>query len=194
MQTETVIFLSKTPGWRWLSINRPTKRRKEKSPSDGRCQCEKELEDHLLECQLLLMSEHHILWKSMTFHFLQRLTAIIVILLRKRECCFYGYGSVWYINENILIWLELNHFLILKKNRFSMRNTTVPEQGREYNIDVYCIHALARRACGRCVRRAIGEVKQGLQKLIIEWVTTNSLSQVPRASEGTLSHPSCSCS
>jgi hypothetical protein len=29
-----------------LSINRPTKRRKEKSPSDGQCQCEKEMDDH----------------------------------------------------------------------------------------------------------------------------------------------------
>jgi hypothetical protein len=30
-----------------LSINRPTKRGKEKSPSDGHCQCEKEMDDHL---------------------------------------------------------------------------------------------------------------------------------------------------
>jgi hypothetical protein len=28
-----------------LSINRPTKRGKEKSPSDGHCQCEKEMDD-----------------------------------------------------------------------------------------------------------------------------------------------------
>jgi hypothetical protein len=34
-----------------LSINRPTKRGKEKSPSNGHCQCEKEMEDHLLACQ-----------------------------------------------------------------------------------------------------------------------------------------------
>jgi hypothetical protein len=27
-----------------LSINRPTKRGKEKSPSDGHCQCEKEIQ------------------------------------------------------------------------------------------------------------------------------------------------------
>jgi hypothetical protein len=33
-----------------LSINRPTKRGKEKSPSDGYCQCEKEMDDHLLAC------------------------------------------------------------------------------------------------------------------------------------------------
>jgi hypothetical protein len=35
-----------------LSINRPTKREKEKSPSDG--QCEKEVDDHLLACQHIL--------------------------------------------------------------------------------------------------------------------------------------------
>jgi hypothetical protein len=29
-----------------LSINRPTKRGKEKSPSDGHCKCEKEMDDH----------------------------------------------------------------------------------------------------------------------------------------------------
>jgi hypothetical protein len=34
-----------------LSINRPTKRGKENSRSDGHCQCEKEMEDHLLACQ-----------------------------------------------------------------------------------------------------------------------------------------------
>jgi hypothetical protein len=33
-----------------LSINRPTKRGKEKSPSDGHCHCEKEMDDHLLAC------------------------------------------------------------------------------------------------------------------------------------------------
>jgi hypothetical protein len=32
------------------SINRLTKRGKEKSPSDGHCQCEKEMDDHLLAC------------------------------------------------------------------------------------------------------------------------------------------------
>jgi hypothetical protein len=30
-----------------LSINRQTKRGKEKSPSDGHCQCEKEMDDYL---------------------------------------------------------------------------------------------------------------------------------------------------
>jgi hypothetical protein len=34
-----------------LSLNRPTKRGNEKSPSDGQCQCEKEMDDHLLACQ-----------------------------------------------------------------------------------------------------------------------------------------------
>jgi hypothetical protein len=34
-----------------LSINRPTKRGKENSRSDGHCQCEKEMEDFLLACQ-----------------------------------------------------------------------------------------------------------------------------------------------
>jgi hypothetical protein len=37
-----------------LSINRPkktTKRGIENSRSDGHCQCEKEMEDHLLACQ-----------------------------------------------------------------------------------------------------------------------------------------------
>jgi hypothetical protein len=34
-----------------FSINRPTMRGKEKSPSDGHCQWEKEMDDHLLACQ-----------------------------------------------------------------------------------------------------------------------------------------------
>jgi hypothetical protein len=34
-----------------LSINRPTKRGKENSRSDGHCQFEKEMEEHLLACQ-----------------------------------------------------------------------------------------------------------------------------------------------
>jgi hypothetical protein len=42
-----------------LSINRPTKRGKEKSPSDGHCQCEKEMDDDLLECQQILVREPH---------------------------------------------------------------------------------------------------------------------------------------
>jgi hypothetical protein len=51
-----------------LSIDRPTKRGKEKSPSDGHCQCEKETDGYLLACQqsfekepqsdTLLKSEH----------------------------------------------------------------------------------------------------------------------------------------
>jgi hypothetical protein len=42
-----------------LSINRPTKRGKEKSPSDGHCQCEKEMDDHLLTCQQILERVSH---------------------------------------------------------------------------------------------------------------------------------------
>jgi hypothetical protein len=42
-----------------LSINRPTKRVKKKSPFDGYCQCEKEMDDHLLACQQILERELH---------------------------------------------------------------------------------------------------------------------------------------
>jgi hypothetical protein len=42
-----------------LSTNRPTKRGKEKSPSDGRCQCEKEMDDHFLAFQQILEKEPH---------------------------------------------------------------------------------------------------------------------------------------
>jgi hypothetical protein len=42
-----------------LSINSPTKRGKEKSPSDGHSQCKKEMEDHLLACQQILEKEPH---------------------------------------------------------------------------------------------------------------------------------------
>jgi hypothetical protein len=38
-----------------IPINRPTKRGKEKSPSDGHCQCEKEMDDYLLACQPILV-------------------------------------------------------------------------------------------------------------------------------------------
>jgi hypothetical protein len=41
-----------------LSINRLTKRGKEKSPSDGHCQCQKETDDHLLACQQFLTESH----------------------------------------------------------------------------------------------------------------------------------------
>jgi hypothetical protein len=41
-----------------LSINIPTKRGKEKSPSDGHCQCEKEMDDHLVACQQFLKESH----------------------------------------------------------------------------------------------------------------------------------------
>jgi hypothetical protein len=40
-----------------LSINKPTKRRKEKSPSDGHCQCQKEIDGHLLACPQILDKE-----------------------------------------------------------------------------------------------------------------------------------------
>jgi hypothetical protein len=42
-----------------LSINRPTKRGKEKCPSDGDCQCEKEMDDLLLEFQQIFEKELH---------------------------------------------------------------------------------------------------------------------------------------
>jgi hypothetical protein len=42
-----------------LSINRPTKRGKEKSRSDGHCQREKEMDDHILTCQQILKKEPH---------------------------------------------------------------------------------------------------------------------------------------
>jgi hypothetical protein len=34
-----------------INTSRSTKRGKEKSPSDGHCQCEKEIDDHLVACQ-----------------------------------------------------------------------------------------------------------------------------------------------
>jgi hypothetical protein len=40
-----------------LSINRPTKRGKERS--DGQCQFEKEMDDHLLQCQQILERHPH---------------------------------------------------------------------------------------------------------------------------------------
>jgi hypothetical protein len=43
-----------------ISINRPTKRGKEKSPFDGHCQCEKEMGDHLLACQSFLKRNHEV--------------------------------------------------------------------------------------------------------------------------------------
>jgi hypothetical protein len=42
-----------------LSINRPTKRGKEMSPSYGHRQCEKEMDDHLLACQQIFEREPH---------------------------------------------------------------------------------------------------------------------------------------
>jgi hypothetical protein len=74
-----------------LSFNTPTKRGKEKSPSDGNCQCEKEIDGHLLACQQIFEREPHsdlvnerVLFLKindiMTFHFLERLIAVIVVL------------------------------------------------------------------------------------------------------------------
>jgi hypothetical protein len=40
-----------------LSINTPTKRGKEKSSSDGHCERQKEMDDHLLACQQILERE-----------------------------------------------------------------------------------------------------------------------------------------
>jgi hypothetical protein len=42
-----------------LSINRPTKRGKGKSPSDSHCQCEKEMDDHLVACQQIFEIKPH---------------------------------------------------------------------------------------------------------------------------------------
>jgi hypothetical protein len=42
-----------------LSINKPSKRGKEKRSSDRLCQCEKEMDDHLLACPQLLEKEPH---------------------------------------------------------------------------------------------------------------------------------------
>jgi hypothetical protein len=41
-----------------LGINRPTKSGKEKSPSDGHCQCQKEIDDQLLACHQFLTESH----------------------------------------------------------------------------------------------------------------------------------------
>jgi hypothetical protein len=42
-----------------LSINRPTKRGKEKSPSDRHCQYKKEMDDRLLACQQIFEEVPH---------------------------------------------------------------------------------------------------------------------------------------
>jgi hypothetical protein len=49
---------------RRLSIDRPTKRGKEKSPSDGQCQCEKEMDNHLLACHQIFEREPHIVSRN----------------------------------------------------------------------------------------------------------------------------------
>jgi hypothetical protein len=74
------------------SINRPTKREKEKSPSGRHYQYEKEMGDHLLVYQQFLKESHIVTYLAnerasflkittlMTFHFFERLTAIIFVL------------------------------------------------------------------------------------------------------------------
>jgi hypothetical protein len=42
-----------------IRINRPTKGGKEKSPSDGHCQYQKVMDDHLLACQQIFEREPH---------------------------------------------------------------------------------------------------------------------------------------
>jgi hypothetical protein len=77
-----------------LSINRPTKRRKEKSPSDGHCQCKKEMDNHLLACQQIFekalhsdtLAKERASFLKLYFHlinvisFFGTLTVIIVVL------------------------------------------------------------------------------------------------------------------
>jgi hypothetical protein len=41
-----------------LSINKLTMRGNEKYPSGGHCQCQKEMDDHLLACQQFLTEPH----------------------------------------------------------------------------------------------------------------------------------------
>jgi hypothetical protein len=41
-----------------FNINRQTKCGKEKSPLDGHCQCQKEMDDHLLACQEFMTESH----------------------------------------------------------------------------------------------------------------------------------------
>jgi hypothetical protein len=41
-----------------LNMIIPTKRGKEKSPSNGHCQCQKEMDNHLLASQLFLTEPH----------------------------------------------------------------------------------------------------------------------------------------
>jgi hypothetical protein len=73
--SQTYLGINKVCNDHRLSISRPIKRVKEKSPSDGHCQCEKEIDDHLLACHLILewerTSEHHFckLMTLLTFHF-----------------------------------------------------------------------------------------------------------------------------
>jgi hypothetical protein len=72
-----------------LSINSPRKCGKEKSPPDENCQCEKEMDDHLLARQYFIKESHAVtrlandrasILNINDINFLERLTAIIVVL------------------------------------------------------------------------------------------------------------------
>jgi hypothetical protein len=65
-----------------LSINRPTKRGKEKSSSDGHCQYEKEMDDHLLACQQILERQSHAWLKREQHHFRKLMTLLRIFLKR----------------------------------------------------------------------------------------------------------------
>jgi hypothetical protein len=73
-----------------LSIKKPTKRGKEKSPSDGHCQCEKEMED-LFQARQQFLKENHQVTRlpndQASFYFLERLTAIFIVLWRNSMFC-----------------------------------------------------------------------------------------------------------
>jgi hypothetical protein len=73
----------------WLSINRPTKRGKEKSPSNGHCQCEKEMDGIYWRVNKFLKESHKVTrlakerasfltLMTLTSHFLERLTVIML--------------------------------------------------------------------------------------------------------------------
>jgi hypothetical protein len=100
-----------------LSIDRLTKRGKEKSPSDGHCQCKKEMDDHLLASQQIFEKLSHSVTHPkgrasflkittlMTLNFLERLSVIIVVLLRN--------GVV-----NSMFISSLSIFLVCKSSGF----------------------------------------------------------------------------
>jgi hypothetical protein len=59
MKAGEIYLQTYIPHYLQTNINGPTKRGKEKSPSDGHCKCEKEMDDHLLACQQILEREPH---------------------------------------------------------------------------------------------------------------------------------------